>query len=53
MANTPPVTMRIDPDVVEILKQIAEDEERSLSWVVNRFLKAGVDDYAGGLPPKK
>ena len=52
MANTPPLTMRIDPEIVEALRKIAEDEERSLSWVVNRFLRTGLTDYAEGLPPK-
>jgi hypothetical protein len=45
--------MRIDPEVVEVLRTIAEEEERSLSWVVNRFLQTGIKDYAGGLPPKE
>jgi hypothetical protein len=53
MANTPPLTMRIDPDTVEVIRKIAEDEERSVSWVVNKLLNAAVEDYAGGLPPKK
>ena len=52
MAETPPVTMRLKSEVAEQLRQIAEDEERSISWVVNKFLAQALDDYAGGLPPK-
>ena len=44
--------MRLDEATIEVVRQIAEEEERSMSWVVNKLLKAAVSDYAGGLPPK-
>ena len=50
MANTPPITMRIDTESIEPLRNIAKNEDRSLSYVINRFLKVGLIDYAGGLP---
>ena len=50
MAVTPPTTMRIDTESVELLQEIAQKEDRSLSYVVNRFIKVGLIDYAGGLP---
>ena len=52
MAKMPPLTIRMKPELLEHLKKLAEEEERSISWVVGRIVEVSIKDYAGGLPEK-
>ena len=40
MANHPPTSMRIDPQIKEALARAAKDDDRSVSSLVERVLKA-------------
>ncbi|KZR92357.1 hypothetical protein MITS9509_01344 [Synechococcus sp. MIT S9509] len=52
MANTPPKTYRVKPESAAAIERVAEEHDRSMSWVVNRIFDAWRIDYAEGLPPK-
>jgi predicted transcriptional regulator len=42
MDYPPTFTLRLDPDMRRILEHIAEDEDRSLSYIIMRYLRRGL-----------
>lgn len=49
MANHPPTSMRLDPQIKEALARAAKDDDRSVSSLVERVLKAWLTER-GYLP---
>jgi hypothetical protein len=49
MANHPPTSMRLDPQIKEALARAARDDDRSVSSLVERVLKAWLTER-GYLP---
>ena len=49
MAKARSFTFRPGEVLMEQIDRIAAEEERSRSYVVSRFIEAGLADYAGGL----
>jgi len=48
-----PISIRLEPDVKAALKQIAADEDRSLSYLINRVLRQYVESVRGKKPKAK
>jgi hypothetical protein len=41
-----PIAIRLDPDVKAALQRLAEADDRSLAWMINRALKEWLEDRA-------
>ncbi len=39
MKKTHPIAVRLDEDIKDLLDKKAEEEERSLAWLINRALR--------------
>lgn len=39
MKKLPPSSIRYDPDVKEFLERLAEEQDRSIGWLVNTALR--------------
>ena len=39
MKNKPPLTVRVDPEVLRRVRELAFQQERTVSWVVNKALE--------------
>ena len=49
----PPTSVRLDPDVRAALEEIAREQERSLAWIINKALRAYIEQETRAKRPRK
>jgi len=50
---TKTVTLVLDPELLDLLREVSRREERSVSQITRRLLRAALEGYAATPPPNK